>query len=339
MRVAGHADAAELPIFDAHVHYSHDAWDNLPPKDAVAILHKAGLKRALVSSSGDEGTQRLVREAPDLVVPSLRPYRTRGEVGTWVRDDTVATFLEERLSRQRYAAIGEFHLYGADADLPVPKRMVALAKQHRLVLHAHSDVDAIERLFRSTRRACCGRTGFDAEASANAKSTNLWCDLAFRNEHGGSGKVPADWRALFAEFPDRFTVGTDTFTPERWHYVVEHANWSRAWLADLPPALAERIAWRNGEALFASWNPRTAHEPARTAAIIMIACAAGAARRARSAAGRTHRRQSSRCVVVRDRAQRSRSAATSPSTSPCACGRRSAPQSCADANMPEHRHG
>ena len=247
--------AAELPIFDAHVHYSHDAWENLPPKDAVAILRKAGLKRALVSSSGDEGTQRLVAEAPDLIVPSLRPYRTRGEVGTWVRDDTVATFLEERLTRQRYAAIGEFHLYGADADLPVPKRLVALAKQHRLVLHAHSDVDAIERLFRQypDARILWAHSGFeraDAVRDMLRKHRNLWCDLAFRNEHGGSGKVPAEWRALFTEFPDRFTVGTDTFTPERWHYIVEHANWSRAWLADLPPPLAERIAYRNGEALF-----------------------------------------------------------------------------------------
>jgi hypothetical protein len=45
-------------------------------------------------------------------------------------------------------------------------------------------------------------------------------------------------------------VGTDTYTPERWHYVGEHANWSRAWLVDLPADVAERIAWRNGEALF-----------------------------------------------------------------------------------------
>ena len=140
--------AAELPIFDAHVHYSHDAWDNLPPKDAIAILRKAGLKRALVSSSGDEGTQRLVAEAPDLVLPSLRPYRRRGDVSTWVRDDTVVAFLEERLRSQRYVAIGEFHLYGADAELPVPRRMVALARQYQLVLHAHSDADAVERLFR-----------------------------------------------------------------------------------------------------------------------------------------------------------------------------------------------
>jgi hypothetical protein len=251
--------AAELPIFDAHMHYSHDAWDNLPPKDAVALLRKAGLKRALVSSSGDAGTQRLVAEAPDLIVPSLRPYRSRGEIGSWVRDDSVVTFLEERLRNARYAAVGEFHLYGADAELPVPRRMVALAKQHKLVLHAHSDADAIERLFQQDpqARVLWAHSGFDRPekvAELLRKHKNLWCDLAFRSEHGGGGKVPAEWRALFTEFPDRFMVGTDTFTPERWHYVVEHASWTRAWLADLPPPLAERIAWRNAEALFSFWK-------------------------------------------------------------------------------------
>ena len=252
--------AAELPLFDAHIHYSHDAWDNLPPKEAVLILRKAGLKRALVSSSGDEGTQRLVAEAPDLVVPSLRPYRTRGDVGTWVRDDSVAAFLEERLSRQRYAAIGEFHVYGSDADLPVPRRMVALAKQYGLVLHAHSDKDAIERLFGQypEARILWAHSGFERPEEVRdmlRRHKNLWCDLAYRSDQGANGKVPAEWREVFTEFPDRFMVGTDTFTPERWHYIVEHANWSRAWLADLPPTLAERIAYRNGDALFAGWSP------------------------------------------------------------------------------------
>jgi len=251
---------ADMPVFDAHIHYSHDAWDNLPPPEAIAILRKAGLVRALISSSGDEGTQRLVAAAPALVIPSLRPYRTRSDVSTWVRDDTVATFVEDRLKKSRYAAIGEFHLYGADADLPVPRKMVALAKQYKVVLHAHSDVDAIERLFKQDpdARILWAHSGFDAPDRVRAmlrKHRNLWCDLAFRTEHGSGGKVPADWRAAFEEFPDRFMVGTDTFTPERWHYIVEHANWSRAWLADLPQALAERIAWRNGDALFAFWKP------------------------------------------------------------------------------------
>jgi hypothetical protein len=255
--------AAGLPIFDAHIHYSHDAWEHLPPQDAIAILRKAGLRRALVSSSGDEGTQRLAAAAPELVIPSLRPYRTRGDIGSWVRDETVVAFLEDRLRTHRYAAIGEFHVYGADADLPVPRRVVALAKQHKLVLHAHSDADAIGRLFRQDpdARILWAHSGFDAPERVREmlrRHPKLWADLAFRSDQGSSGKVPPGWRAAFDEFPERFMVGTDTFTPERWHYIAEHANWSRAWLADLPPALAERIAWRNGDALFSFWKPAAA---------------------------------------------------------------------------------
>ncbi len=111
---------AQLPIFDAHLHYSHDAWELVPVPEAIAILRKAGLKRALISSANDEGQQRLYQAAPDLVVPELRPYRTLSDVGTWFKDPSVIPYLEGRLSKYKYAAIGEFHLYGADADLPVP---------------------------------------------------------------------------------------------------------------------------------------------------------------------------------------------------------------------------
>src|SRR5512147_494105 len=252
----GAARAAELPVFDAHVHYSHDAWERLPPRDAVALLRKAGLKRALVSSSGDEGQQRLHAEAPDLILPALRPYRTRGEISTWARDASVPAYLEERLQKFRYVALGEFHLYGADADLPVPRRLVQLAKQHGLFLHAHSDADALERIFRQDpeARVLWAHSGFEPPAKVREmlrRHRNLWADLAFRSEHGADGRVPPEWRAAFLEFPDRFLVGTDTFTPERWHYIVEHARWSRQWLAELPSAAAEKIAWRNGETLFA----------------------------------------------------------------------------------------
>ena len=93
---AAGAQVAPLPIFDAHLHYSHDAWDRLPPAEAAALLRKAGLKHAMVSSSSDEGTQKLYAAAPDLVLPVLRPYRTRGEIGTWVHDTSVITHMQER---------------------------------------------------------------------------------------------------------------------------------------------------------------------------------------------------------------------------------------------------
>ncbi len=253
--------ADDLPLFDAHIHYSHDAWDLVPPRQAVAILRKAGLKGALVSSSNDEGTQKLIAEAPDLIVAELRPYRTRGDIGTWVRDPTVVRYLEERLARYRYVGIGEFHLSGEDAELPVPRRMVALARERNLVLHAHSDVDAVNRLFRQwpDARVLWAHSGFDRPETVRdtlRRHPRLWSDLAFRGDHAMQGKVDAAWREAFMEFPDRFMIGTDTFTPERWHYIEGHASYSRGWLKDLPPALAERIGWRNAEQLL-----RTASAP------------------------------------------------------------------------------
>jgi hypothetical protein len=255
--LASGANGQELPIFDAHMHYSHDAWESVPVQDVIAILRKAGVRRALVSSAGDDGQQRLFAAAPELIIPELRPYRKRADVGTWVRDQSVIPYLEERLQKHRYAGIGEFHLYGADADLPVPRRMVELAKQSSLFLHAHSDVDAVERLFRQwpQARILWAHAGFDRPervAEMLRRHKNLWCDLAFRTDHGSGGKVDPSWRAVFLEFPDRFMVGTDTYTPERWHYVPEHASWSRAWLSDLPRDVAEQIAWKNGERLFGS---------------------------------------------------------------------------------------
>ncbi len=248
------ARAAELPIFDAHVHYSHDAVELVPPRQAVALLRAAGLKGAFVSSSDDRGTQLLLAEAPDLIVPELRPYRTRADTGTWVHLPEVVRYMEERLSRHRYAGVGEFHLYADDADLAVPRRLVALAREHALVLHAHSDVAAVEKLFKHwpEARILWAHSGFDRPQLVREvlrRHPRLWCDLAYRSDQASGREVDAAWRAAFDEFPDRFMVGSDTFTPERWHFIGPHAAYSRGWLAALPPPLAEKIGWRNAEAL------------------------------------------------------------------------------------------
>ena len=253
--------AQPLPVFDAHVHYSHDAWEMLPPPAAIELLRKAGVRRALVSSSNDDGQQRLVQLAPDLILPSLRPYRSRGEVSTWARDASVIRYLEERLAKYRYVALGEYHIFGADVDLPVPRRAIELARQHGLVLHSHSDADAIERQFAQwpQARILWAHSGFDTPARVREmlrKHRTLWCDLAFRSDHAPNGQLDPEWRAVFVEFPDRFMVGSDTFTPERWPFIVEHARLARSWLATLPRDVAEKIAHGNGEALFPQRPPQ-----------------------------------------------------------------------------------
>lgn len=193
--------------------------------------------------------------APAVIVPELRPYRSRGELSTWARDPTVIPFVEELLAKRRYMAIGEFHIYGADADLPNVRKIVALAKKHGLYLHSHSDADAVVRHFQQdpSARVLWAHSGFERPEKIREllrRYPTLWCDLAFLTSHASNGRVAPGWRELFVEFPDRFVVGTDTFTPERWHYVVEHARWSRQWLSDLPPGVARKIAYENGDRLF-----------------------------------------------------------------------------------------
>jgi hypothetical protein len=249
--------AGEIPLIDTHIHYSHDAWRATPPAEAVKVLRSAGLKKAFVSSSSDEGTQKLVAEAPDLVVAVLRPYRRRGELSSWLKDETVIAHLEDRLARYQYAGIGEFHVFSEDAELPVFRKVVQLAMAYRLFLHAHSDEDAVRRIFVQApeARVLWAHSGFsDPETIRQMLLAypRLWCDLAFRSEHALNGKVDPQWRALFLDFPDRFMVGTDTFSPERWYYVVDHAQWSRKWLEDLPPEIARQIAYLNAEALLAA---------------------------------------------------------------------------------------
>lgn len=125
----------------------------------------------------------LLAEAPDLIVPKLRPYRTRADVSGWVRDDGILPYLEARLAKYRYAGIGEFHLFGEEAELPIPKRIVALARERDLLLHAHSDVEAIDRLFRQwpQARILWAHSGFDRPEKVREvlrRHPRLWCDLA-----------------------------------------------------------------------------------------------------------------------------------------------------------------
>ncbi|MDH3630686.1 MAG: amidohydrolase [Gammaproteobacteria bacterium] len=247
-------NADELPLVDAHIHYSQDAWQVLSPEKAVELLRAAGLKKALVSSSSDEGTQKLYRIAPDLVVPVLRPYRKRGEHSSWIHDESVKSMLSAKLANGVYAGIGEFHADGEQIELPVMQHVIALAKQYNIFLHAHVDVDAVHRIFEADPDALVlwAHAGFESPEVISAtlqKYSNLWADLSFREEFAFRGEIEDEWREMFERFPTRFLLGSDTYTPERWFYVGEYADWSRGWLPQLPREVADNIAFRNAETL------------------------------------------------------------------------------------------
>lgn len=246
--------AEQLPLFDAHIHYSEDVWDAIPPADAVARLRAAGIIGALVSSSPDDGTLALYRAAPEFVVPALRPYRKRGELESWLRDESVVPYLQQRLATNRYVALGELHVDGSEADLPVVRQVVELARTHELLLHVHGDADAIQVLFRQNPRAriLWAHAGFeyaDRVRTLMDRHKNLWADLSFRREIYVNGRFLGNWRALLIDHSDRFMVGIDTYTPQRWLEVKEIADAFRELLAALPERVAARIAHGNAQNL------------------------------------------------------------------------------------------
>jgi hypothetical protein len=248
--------AAARPLFDAHIHYSHDAWTTLTPEEAIAALDRAGVRRALVSSTPDEGTMRLYDRDPARIVPILRPYRSRAEVAGWTHDASVVPYVNATYRRGVHRGIGEFHLVAGEATLPVVRALVELAVREGIFLHVHADDRAIAELIAVAPRArvLWAHAGMSASAETVRalveRHSMLWVELALRADIAPGGRLDAEWRDLFIDHGGRFMVGSDTWVPERWSQVIEGHQWTRAWLAQLPPDVADRIARGNAEELF-----------------------------------------------------------------------------------------
>lgn len=254
--LAAPAGAQQLPIFDAHIHYSEPDWDALTPERALSILARANVFRAIVSSTPDDGTVRLYERAPRGIVPFLRPYRSAVDGATWARDPAVAAYVEERLKRGIYRGIGEFHLGAADVEAPVVKRIAALAEQHGLFLHAHADDVTIEKLatLYPKVRLLWAHAGMTASPATVGRLLDrfpmLWAELSLRSDVAPGGTLDPAWGALIVRHADRFLVGTDTWTTSRWESVRESIRETQHWLLQLPRDVAEKVAFGNGDRLF-----------------------------------------------------------------------------------------
>src|SRR5262249_53353495 len=64
---SGAAAADDIAIVDAHVHYSQNSWQDYAPGAVLLQLDQAGVRRAFLSSTPDDGTIRLYDLAPDRI--------------------------------------------------------------------------------------------------------------------------------------------------------------------------------------------------------------------------------------------------------------------------------
>ena len=104
------AQSPELPIFDTHIHYSAGDWIEYPPDRILGILEKAGIKRALVSSTPDDGTLTLHARDPKRSCPPAAVPHPRRQ-GHWA-GPRGAAYVPERGRKPRVPRrVGEFHLF------------------------------------------------------------------------------------------------------------------------------------------------------------------------------------------------------------------------------------
>jgi hypothetical protein len=260
--VAGNRARADEPIeiFDAHLHYNWEPKPFYQVDEVLALFKKHRITGILATSRPNTGTHALMdAKAEGLqVVPFIRPYRVRADIGSWFNDPVIFDLVQDEFKRGYYRGIGEFHLSGKAADTEMVKKTVDFAVANNLYLHAHADDEAVEILMRHNPRAriIWAHSGFglasDRVSAMLAKYPKLWGELSYRSGIAdGAGKLTPEWRALFERYPDRFLLGSDTWVPERWASHGEIMAGYRGWLAQLPPAVAKQIAHGNARGLFA----------------------------------------------------------------------------------------
>jgi predicted TIM-barrel fold metal-dependent hydrolase len=199
------------------------------------------------------GTLRLHARAPDRIVPILRPYRTRADMGTWTTDASILPYVRERLARGVYKGLGEFHLSAEQAGDPVLREFANLAARHGLFLYAHTDAAGIEALSRRYPKvrwlwahAGLGES-LEAVAGVVQRHPALMSELSLKSVVASDGTLDPGWRALFLRHPDRFLVGTDTWVTPQWDRYTAIQTALRGWLRQLPPEVAEKLAYRNAK--------------------------------------------------------------------------------------------
>ena len=257
------------PIFDAHLHYNEEAVEPHPIDDVLGRMQRSGVRAIVANSRPNDGTKALAaareptRRAGVTVVPFVRLYRNRADYTGWHADPSIVEMVLRELAAGTdsgpYRGLGEFHLYdSANADGATARRLMQLAEQRGLVVLAHVDDVAIEKLLAHAPKArlIWAHTGIGGASVERVRALlqrhpTLLGELSYRpGLTGGDGRLSPEWRALLGAMPERFLVGSDTWINGRWDEYESLMQQARRWLGDLAPAAARRIAWENGAALF-----------------------------------------------------------------------------------------
>ncbi len=262
---AADGGAFDGPVFDTHMHYSRSAWEVYSPQDVLLKMSRANVTAALVSSTPDDGTKKLLAAVPERIVLGFRPYLTPSDKVRWFKNPDLAAYSKARLAARRHKVFGEVVLYfSQNLDAPEMAQYLDMIAEYDLVLHLHSDAKVVEAVFKKypQMKILWAHAGFLEPAAVVgrmlAQYPYLWAELSYRaKDITGGDDIEAEWKELFMRHENRFTIGSDTWKNPRWNIYQYLIDEHRNWLGRLPRRIAIKIAFQNAARLFGKINPVT----------------------------------------------------------------------------------
>ncbi len=249
-----------LPIFDSHLHYGGEDVINFSPAQIIDIFDDNNIAYALVSSTPNDGTEKLYRKAPQRIIPFLGLYQTLEDKRDWMWDESVVPRVKEALTNGIYRGIGELHIFAKDRKSPVLREVVSIASSKDLMLQVHGDAEILDEIFQIAPNvtvlwAHMGTRRPEADYLRQVLERHpqhLYIDTSVRDRQllGSHGQLSSEWRQLFIDYQDRFMVGVDTFSVNRWKTFTEVTQQIHQWLSQLPEAVAHKLAYDNAYRLF-----------------------------------------------------------------------------------------
>ena len=244
-------------IHDGHIHYDQDVWETLPPAEAIQLLKQQNIQRALVSATPTEGAEKLYRADPGIVIPMLRPYKSWRHRYLWFNDPELKAYLLQHLARAPYRGFGEFHVFGQDADSIPMEEMIELARERKLALHPHTNLEGMRVILKKAPDIVVmwAHGGFNVPVETLHELLDeypmLYIELSFREGMlDDDQQLTSQWKQFLVDYRSRFLVGMDTYKPSRWADLPEIVAETRHWLEQLPENVVADISRNNLDRLF-----------------------------------------------------------------------------------------
>jgi predicted TIM-barrel fold metal-dependent hydrolase len=270
LALAGPAWAADYtgPLIDAHSH--------LPDATAidayVAAMKRHNVRKVVLLGVGSvqpdeaEWIDVAVKKYPDLVTAAVR-----------VPDPTnmaAAGQLDVELARTKARVMGEVHIREAsrkierDPSSPAFMQILELSAQRGVPIVIHDELTpaaaaSLEAALAAHRQAIivlahAGGAKPSGLERLLARNANLRIDLSgmhFQRTPSlakEKGRLDPAWKALIAKMPARFMMGIDVWAARLFEppMLDRLMTWTRRVLGELPPDVAERVAWKNASDLY-----------------------------------------------------------------------------------------